>query len=184
MRKTTEIALIKRTQWGETEAFSPLVRKYHPRLYTHINGRVKDAETAKNLTQETWLRAFRGIKGFRCESAFYSWLYRIAENVCTDYLRKTPDDTVPLHLCSERHITSVHPCPSRDMERTELRGQLQVAIAELSPIRRRVFCLYYHHELPIKAIAKQLGRKDGTIKTHLRNARQQLRELLIHRVNR
>ena len=50
MRKTTEIALIERTQWGETEAFSPLVRKYHPRLYTHINGRVKDAETAKNLT--------------------------------------------------------------------------------------------------------------------------------------
>ena len=113
-----------------------------------------------------------------------SWLYRIAENVCTDYFRKTPDDTVPLHLCSERRITSVPPCPSRDMERTELRGQLQVAIAELSPIRRRVFCLYYHHELPIKAIAKQLGRKDGTIKTHLRNAYRQLRELLIHRVNR
>ena len=178
MLEINENALITRVQHGETEAFGRLVRKYHHRLYTHINGRVKDVEIAKDLTQEAWLRAFRGIRGFRCESAFYSWLYRIAENVCTDYFRKTPDDTVPLHLCSEQRITSVHPCPSRDMERAELREQLQVAIAELSPIRRRVFCLYYHHELPIKAIAKQLGRRDGTIKTHLRNARLQLRERL------
>ena len=56
-----ENAFIERTQGGAPEAFGPLVVKYHNRLYTHIYGRVKDAETAEDLTQETWLRAFRAM---------------------------------------------------------------------------------------------------------------------------
>ena len=178
MLEIDENTLITRAQHGEVEAFDPLVRKYHRRLYTHIHGRVKDVEITEDLTQETWLRAFRGIRSFRCKSAFYSWLYRIAENVCTDYFRKTPDDTVPLHLCSEQRITSVRSCPSRDIERAELREQFQVAIGELSPIRRRVFHLYYPHEVSIKSIAERLKRSEGTIKTHLRNARLQLQDVL------
>ena len=53
------------------------------------------------------------------------------------------------------------------------------ALTALTPIRRRVFLLYYHHELPIKVIAAEIGRSEGTIKTHLRNARLQLQEFLI-----
>ena len=138
--------LITHTQSGDPEAFGPLVVKYHDRLYTHIYGRVKDAETAEDLTQETWLRAFRAISSFRGGSAFYSWLYRIAENVCTDHFRRQKYNTEPLHLIDENRITETD----------------QKALTALTPIRRRVFLLYYHHErFPIKAIAAEIGRSEG-----------------------
>ena len=171
--------LITRTQSGDPEAFTPLVEKYHDRLYTHIKRRVKDAEIAKDLTQETWLKAFRAISSFRGDAAFSSWVYRIAENVCTDHFRRQKHNTEPLHLINENRITETDPCPSRDVERAELRQLLQAALTALTPIRRRVFLLYYHHELPIKAIAAEIGRSEGTIKSHLRNARLQLQESLI-----
>lgn len=171
--------LITRTQAGNPEAFTPLVRKYQDRLYRHINGRVTDPELAKDLTQETWLRAFRAISSFRGDSAFYSWLYRIAENVCTDHFRRQKHKTEPLHLIDENRITETVLCPSRDVERAELRMLLQTALTALTPIRQRVFLLYYHHEMPIKAIAAEIGRSEGTIKSHLRNARLQLQEFLM-----
>ena len=81
---------ITRTQAGNTETLGPIVQKYHRR--------VEDPEIAKDLTQETWLKALRDIKRFRGESAFSSWLYRIAENVCLDHFRRQKHDTEPLHL--------------------------------------------------------------------------------------
>ena len=119
------------------------------------------------------------MSSFRGGSAFYSWLYRIAENVCIDHFRRQKHhNTEPLHLIDENRITQTDPCPSRAVERAELREHLQKALTALTPIRRRVFLLYYHHELPIKAIAAEIGRSEGTIKSHLRNARLQLQELL------
>ena len=105
-----ESHLIDHTQHGDTDAFGPLVRKYHPRIYTHIHVRVRDPEVAKDLTQEVWLKAYRGIKSFRADAAFSSWLYRIAENVCIDFFRqqKHDTDTEPLHLIdpvSYTHLT-------------------------------------------------------------------------------
>ena len=171
---------IERTQHGDTEAFTPLVTTYQPRLYTHILGRIKDTETAKDLTQDTWLKAFRAINTFRADASFYSWLYRIAENVCIDYYRKQKVARIiePIHDIDERRITDTHTCPSQDITRQELREQLHGAVKHLTPTRKRVFLLYYVHEMPIKTIATRLKRSEGTIKTHLRNARLQLQELL------
>ena len=123
MFESDEKHLIHRTQHGDTEAFGPIVTKYHTRLYRHIHKRVRDAETTKDLTQETWLRAFRALKSFRGDSGFSSWKsYRIAENVCIDYFRKQKHrDTVPLHAIEEHHITEAHICPSQKLLRQELR---------------------------------------------------------------
>lgn len=173
--------LIKRTQQNNTDAFNPLVRKYQSCLYNHILGRVKNTETAKDLTQETWLKAFRAINTFRGDSAFSSWLYRIAENVCLDYFRRQKHYNAlePLHTIDECRITDTHHSPCRDIERQELREHLRAAIQHLTPIRKKVFYLYYVQELSIKAIAQNIGRSEGTIKTHLRNARLQLRKHLV-----
>ena len=179
-REPSDEHLIACAQAGEGEAFGLLVCKYHDRLYAHIQGSVKNAETAKDLTQETWLKAFRGLNGFRGDSTFYSWVYRIAENVIKDHFRRQKHRNIaPLHLIAEHRLTQTYPCPSRDIERQELREHLEAAIAELTPIRRQVFLLYYVHELPIKAIAAKIGRSEGTIKTHLRNARASLRQMLL-----
>ena len=174
---------IARTQAGDPASFEPIVAKYQPRLYRYIHGRVRDTEVAKDLTQEVWLKVLRGIKHFRGDSAFSSWLYRIGENICIDYFRKQKHDTEPLHLIDEYCFTETHVCPSQTVERAELRRVLQNAIKCLSDARREVFVLYYHHELPIKAIAKKIGRSEGTIKSHLRNARLQLQELLTPYLN-
>lgn len=176
-----ERSLIRRTQNGNTEAFNALVLKYHPRLYTHIRGRVKDVETAKDLTQETWLKAFRAISTFRGDAAFSSWLYRIAENVCIDFFRKqkvSRNAIEPLHTVDERSITDTHPSPCQDLEREELRFYLRAAIQRLTQTRKQVFLLYYAQDLSIKQIAIRLKKSEGTIKTHLRNARLQLQESL------
>ena len=175
-----ETDLIRRAQQGDSEAFSPLVVKYHDRLLRHIRRRVKDPELAKDLTQETWLRAYRAIQSYRCESSFYSWLYRIAENVIIDHFRKQKTQHVidPLHLIDEGSITETHTCPSQAILRQELRETLKTALNCLTTLRREVFVLYYHHEFPIKVIAHRLNRSEGTIKTHLRNARLQLQDRL------
>lgn len=171
---------IERAQAGETEAFGPLVEKYHSRVYNHILGRIKSTETAKDLTQETWLKVFRAIHTFRGDSAFSSWLYRIAANICIDYHRRQKAffHTEPLSTISERRIATFHPDPCDLLQRQELRQHLREAIATLTPPRRRVFLLYYFEERSIKDIARHLKKSEGTVKSHLRNARIQLQEHL------
>jgi len=178
-----EKTLIQRTQHGDTDAFGLLVVKYHAGLLRHITRRVQNSETAKDLTQETWLKALRGIHTFRGKAAFSSWLYRIAENVTTDHFRRQKHDTRPLHLISEHRLVDTQMCPSRDLLRQELRDRLTQALKSLTPPRRRCFVLYYYHDLPIKAIASRLGRSEGTIKTHLRNARLDIQDVLTPYLN-
>ena len=176
-----ERQLLTRTRQGDPQAFNPLVQKYHPKIYTHILGRIKSVETAKDLTQETWLKAFRAMDTFRGDAAFSSWLYRIAENVCIDFFRKqkvSRNHVESLHTVDERNITDTHPSPCQDLERQELRFYLRAAIQRLTQTRKQVFLLYYAQDLSIKQIAIRLKKSEGTIKTHLRNARLQLQESL------
>lgn len=176
-----EKILIARTQSGDIEAFNPLIEKYQPRLSNSIRAEVKDPEVAKDLCQNVWLKAFRSIRTFRFESAFSSWLYRIAKNVCIDYHRKqkASDNIHSLHTVNERRLLGVHPDPCELLQQQELRQHLDEAIATLTPSRKRVFLLYYIEELSIKDIATRTGRSEGTIKSHLRNARIQLQEYLM-----
>ena len=95
-------------------------------------------------------------------SAFSSWLYRIAENVCIDFFRKQKEkrNIEPLHAIDEHRITHTYPSPCRDIERQELREVLRNALAELTPIRKEVFLRYYRAELPVKEIAQRLSKSD------------------------
>ncbi|RKU36539.1 hypothetical protein C6496_12905 [Candidatus Poribacteria bacterium] len=175
-----EKILIARTQSGDIEAFNPLIEKYQLLVSNSIQAEVKDTEIARDLCQNVWLKAFRAINTFRFESAFSSWLYRIAKNVCIDYHRKQKAlfHIDPLHTINEHRIATVHPDPCDLLQQQELREYLHAAIATLTPLRKQVFLLYYIEELPIKAIATQLNKSEGTIKSHLRNARLQLQEHL------
>ena len=84
--------------------------------------------------------------------------------------------SLPLHAIDECRITETHPDPYRDLERQELRTYLRAAIQHLTRTRKQVFLPYYAQDLSIKQIATRLNRSEGTIKTHLRNARLQLQE--------
>ena len=172
--------LVHRTQQGDTHAFDHLVNRYHLNIYLLIQRHVPDPENVKDLCQETYLKAYLGINNFRGDSAFYSWLYRIAQNVCIDYHRKQQKhtDTEPLHAINEHRIARTHPSPCAGLQQQELGHILLEAIDQLPSMRKQVFRLRYIDDLSIKAIADQLNKSDGTIKTHLRKARQQLQALL------
>ena len=172
--------LITCTQAGDTEAFDSPMRKYQQRVYGYIHKRVRDAETTQDLTQETWLKAFRAIHTFRGDSGSYSWFHRIAENICLDCPRKQKAlfHIDPLHPINEHRIATVHPDPCDLLQQPELREYLDAASATLTPLRKRVFLLYYIEEFSIKTIAAFLNKSEGTIKSYLRNARIQLQEHL------
>jgi len=176
-----EDVLIFRTQIGERSAFDPLVTKYQPKIEALLMRQVHHRETAEDLTQETFVKAFSRINTFRGECAFYTWLYQIAQNVCIDYHRRqrARAKTFSSEAVDDTLIgTDTHPCPSQLMEQKELRAILGQAVLHLPPMRRRVFQLRFVEELPIKAIAKQINRSEGTVKTHISKAKAQLRELL------
>ena len=185
LSSTDEHELIKRFQNGDTEAFNPLVLKYRQKIYNLLYQRVRDREIAKDLTQDVFLKAFQGLRHFKQDSTFYSWLYRIASNCGVDFLRKQKRQKVlmfgelPLDADNILQMAQVYPSPSEMMENEELGQIIRKAVHQLSPGQRRVFRLRYRMELSIKEIAVRLNKSEGTIKSHLYHAHQKLQSMLV-----
>ena len=177
-----EAELIIRTQNGEAEAFNPIVSKYQQKIYNLIYRRVQDHEVAEDICQETFLKAWQALPSFRGQSAFYSWLYKIAINCSIDFLRKQNKQFVlsweELPQNAEE-ISQKHPSLSQILEKKEFRNILNEAVRQLPSGQRRVFYLRYEEELRIKDIALRLNKSEGTIKTHLHHAHRKLRNLLL-----
>ncbi len=180
-----ERELVERFQSGDTEAFNPLMRKYQQKIYTLICQRVHDREAAKDLCQDTFLKAFQALPNFKGDAAFYTWLYRIAVNCSIDFLRQRNRNKVfafeelPLNPDEELRMTEMQPPASRLAEDRELGCIIRKAVSQLPPGQRRVFNLRHREELPIKEIAARLNRSEGTIKAHLHHAHKRLRTLLL-----
>lgn len=174
--------LIERFQNGDTNAFNTLVLKYQNRIAKLIYKHTNDAETTKDLCQETFLKAYKSLTKFKGESAFYSWLYRIAMNCCIDYARQqTRRKTVPyeeLAAGGEEFLISNSPSPSHLVEMEELGEVINKAVEQLPTKQQRVFRLRYEQKMQIKEVAVLINRSEGTVKTHLHHAHKRLRELL------
>ncbi len=179
-----EKELIKRTQKGESEAFNPLVNKYRQKIYNLIYQRVHNRETAEDICQEVFLKAWKALPNFKGQSAFYSWLYKIAINCSTDFLRKQNKQFVisweelPSNAEEILQTTQKHLSLNQILEKKEFEYIVDEAVRQLPTGQRRVFYLRYAEELPIKDIASRLNRSEGTIKTHLHHAHRKLRDML------
>lgn len=179
---TSEVELVERAQQGDEGAFGELFTLYQRRVYLlclHMTRRVEEAE---DLTQTTFLKLLLKLPGFRRESAFSTWLYRVAVNEVLMHLRRTRHIlTVPLHEVSTRdrecepdgwgredpHLKSI-------VDRVDLRR----AIAQLPSTYRTVFTLhdvqgYEHNEIALLTEASV-----GNSKSRLHRARQSLRQAL------
>lgn len=179
-----EVELITRTQNGDTEAFTPIVHRYRERIYKLIYRWVRHHETAEDLCQEVFLKAWQALPRFKGESLIYSWLYRIAVNCSKDFIRKQKSqfifacDELPYNADDVLQMVQTQSGPDEILETEELRGLISECIRQLPSYQRHIFCLFYRDGLPIKEIALRLNKADGTIKTHLRNARQKLQKRL------
>lgn len=179
-----EDELIERFQNGDTDAFNPLVLKYQEKIYNVVYRRIGDRETAKDIRQEVFLKAFKALPNFRGRSTFYSWIYRIALNCVYDFKRQCKRKKVirfeelPLNADDVLRMTGSHPSPEKHLEEKELGRIIRKAVRKLPPGQRRVFNLRHRKELAIKEIAVLLNRSEGTIKTHLHNAHRRLQDML------
>ena len=182
---TDEKELVERFQNGEQEAFNELVNRYHGKIYNLVYKYVPNSETAKDLSQEIFIKAYRALPNFKRQSAFYSWLYRIAVNLCIDFIRQQKrGQTLSFEDLStggndEVVFNDVSPLPPDQLETKELGQIIGQAVQQLPPKQQHVFNLRYHDGLQLKEIAAQLDRSEGTIKAHLHHAHKRLRTLLI-----
>ena len=185
LEQLDEDELVNRFKNGDIEAFNPLVLKYEKKIYNLIYQQIRDRETAKDISQEVFLKAFKALPDFKGGSAFYSWIYRIAINSSIDFQRQRNRSKVltfeelPLDADDVLRMSDSHPSPEKLLEEKELGRIIRKAVRELPPGQRRVFNLRHRRELAIKEIAVLLNRSEGTIKAHLHHAHRRLQDMLL-----
>lgn len=184
----SELDLVKRCQAGETEAFDELVTRYRTRVFGMIYNMVHSEQDAWDLAQDSFVKAWKSIGHFRGQSSFYTWIYRIVMNVTIDWLRKKQvkgagaefDDAIQLKEIDPAAKTVPKPdaLPYEGMQRSEIRTQIDNAIAQLSPEHRAVILMKEIEDMHYHEIAEALGCSIGTVMSRLFYARKKLQNLL------
>lgn len=171
--------LIDMARDGDHPSFEELVRRTYADTYTLAFRLVGDEEDARDVVQETYLRAHKGIKRFRGDAQFSTWLHRITANCANTYLgRRGRHEHDPLP--DDPAIADSHPQvdPEQHAGIGDLREQLTEALLALPPKLRAVVVLRDIYDLPHDSIAEQLGITESAAKVRLHRARKRLRERL------
>ncbi|MFH1465357.1 MAG: sigma-70 family RNA polymerase sigma factor [Pseudomonadota bacterium] len=186
-RDLSDMDLVALVQQGDTTAFRGLVERFQSRIYSHVYGMIRNREEARDLTQETFVKAFRNMNGFRGESSFTTWLYRIASNVTIDHIRKHSrmrvggyDDQVAIKEEGDGRWEPDHlrRSPGRDLERQQLYQRVMDAMQTLPPDQRQVVLLREIEGFSYKEIAEAMGIPEGTVMSRLFYARKRLQAIL------
>jgi RNA polymerase sigma-70 factor (ECF subfamily) len=164
---------------GDREAFGLLVER-HRRAIFHLCYRfVGRQDEARDLAQDVFVRAWRGLRGFREQSAFSTWLYRIGVNVCLNRVAaKAPrlDEMEPLDEAPRTDAREAD--PGEQIDRGRRAALVRAAIAKLPPKQRATLVLRVYHELPHERIADIMGSSVGASKANLFHALANLKKLL------
>ena len=182
----SDSALVQAVLKGDTAAYRGLVEKYQGRVYTVIYGMVRNREDARDLAQESFVRAFQNLKSFRLESSFYTWLYRIAMNTAIDHLRRQKqraaeayDEGIATKEVGGVMSTGAHnDSPGRSLERKRLHEKLLAALETLPEDQRQAIVLREIDGLSYREIAEILDIPEGTVMSRLFYARKKLQGAL------
>ena len=168
----TDDELVARSMGGDAESFNQLILRWERPIYALAYRVIGREEDARDVCQETFLRAFRALPGFKGQAKFSSWLYRIALNLCRDWVRRerrtpvvqAPDDVDLLDLAATRE-------PSESIEdlvaRKDLSRSVERAMALLPDEQRTAIILKEYHGLTFQEIADLVGCPLSTVKTRL-----------------
>jgi len=176
---------------GRQAAYRELVRRYERPIFSLIYRMVRNREQAEDLSQETFVKALNAIESYRPEFKFSSWIFKIANNVSIDHLRRRELDTLSLDgsphaLTPEAVQASALQLGDRqesaleELEARELGGEIEAAIAALRPEYRSCILLRHVEGRPYEEIATMLDLPLGTVKTYIHRARGELRQALAH----
>jgi len=176
--------LIERCRQGDLAAFEPLVEKYRERVWRLAYSYLRDREDAWDVAQEAFVRAWQALGSFRGQSAFYTWLFRIAMNVATDRMRQRAAQgrAFGTERVSEedREQVMVYQSvgPDEIAARAEQRARIQQALDTLPEHHRTIIMLSDLEGLSYREIAEVLDIPMGTVMSRLHNARKRLRGAL------
>lgn len=185
-RRDADAALVRAAREGDADAYGALVEQYQDRIYSLVLGYAPDREDALDLTQEIFVKAYRGLSGFRSDSGFYTWLYRIAVRHCIDFRRRRQrrGETVALdgEILGEMGFEPVDTAPGSDPERMlmsrSLRGAIQKGLHALAEPFRTAVVLHDVEGLAQDEIARIMGCPLGTVKSRIQRGRAHLRRSL------
>lgn len=181
-----DLDLVHATQEGDMAAFEQLVLRYDRKLFRIAQNITHNREDSEDAVQESFLKAFQCLDGFREQAQFSTWIYRIVVNVCLMKLRtrsrfkevaveddfQNGDGAVPLD------VTDWAPNPEERFQTTELRNILTKGLQSLGPVFRAVFVLRDIEGLTIADTAEVLGLSSSAVKARLFRARARLRQFL------
>jgi RNA polymerase sigma-70 factor (ECF subfamily) len=178
-------------QRGREDAFRELVRRYERPVFSLVFRIVRDSATAEDLAQDTFIKVLNNIDKYRPEFKLSSWLFKIANNVAIDHLRRRQLNTVSMdgspHASTAADIEATRFDVASDdesaleeMESKELGSAIEHAIGKLRPEYRSCILLRHVEGRSYEEIAATLDLPLGTVKTYIHRARHELREALDH----
>lgn len=183
--------LVDRVKRGDKRAFDILVQKYQFKIVKLISRYVQDSSEALDVAQEAFLKAYRALPGFRGDSAFYTWLYRIAINTAKNHLvalsRRTPVSDIDSSEAEQQYTGESalkdHATPERLLLKDEIEDTVFRAIDDLPEDLRTAITLRELEGLSYEEIAQAMGCPIGTVRSRIFRAREaidnKLRALLV-----
>jgi RNA polymerase sigma-70 factor, ECF subfamily len=179
----TDEELVARSKTGDTESFNQLVKRWERPIFALAYRTLGREEDARDVTQETFLRAFRALSGFKGDAKFSSWLYRIALNLCRDWMRR--DRRAPLVAVPEGvevEQLAAEQAPSESVEDLAARAELSRQVARVMQLlpeeQRQAIVLKEYHGLTFQEIADLMKCPLSTVKTRVYQGLATLRKHL------
>lgn len=171
--------LVERVQKGEKKAFDILVLKYQHKLVKLISRYIRDSSEVQDVAQESFIKAYRALPNFRGESAFYTWLYRIAINTAKNYLvaqgRRPPDgdiDAVEAEQHSGDSVLKDYATPEHVLLRDDIEQTVYRVIRQLPEDLRMAITLRELEGLSYEEIAEAMSCPVGTVRSRIFRARE------------
>jgi RNA polymerase sigma-70 factor (ECF subfamily) len=170
--------LVRLAQSGDVRAFEALVVKYQRRIARHVARFIRSANDVEDVVQDAFIRAYRGLKSFRGDSSFYSWLYRIASNAAINHVRRAPQDVLLGDDAPEEREDAFEPGasdsaqPDRTLMAEQIAAAVQRALAKLQPQLAEALMLFEVEKKSYAEIAEMLRIPIGTVRTRIFRARE------------
>lgn len=188
MNALQERQWVESARRGDQNAFEQLVRAYEKRVFALTLRMCGNPEDAAEAAQEAFLAVWQGLRFFRGEASFSTWLYRLASNACVDLLRREGRHRAAAGLSfddGELNMDAVDPAPTPQeaAERTELRRQIEEGLRQLPVEYRQVLILREIHQLSYEEIGRVLSLDAGTVKSRISRGRKRLRKFLLESGN-
>lgn len=186
MTREQEAQIVRSVLEGDVNAFETLVIEYEKNVYAITQRMTGNSEDAADMTQETFIKAYNSLSSFRGDSKFSVWLYRIATNVCLDFLRsRSRKPAISLSVEDEDgeeaqlEISDESQSPERLLERDLTRDAVRRGLKALAPEYRQILLLREIQGLSYEEISDVLSLETGTVKSRIFRARKRLCAFLL-----